>query len=58
MNVKGSYADNIFVQRLWPAVIYEEVCPKACDNATEARWEVGEYFRFYNDRSRIRHWAI
>ena len=29
---------------------YEEVYPKAYGNATEARRELGEYFRFYNDR--------
>ena len=58
MDGKGRFLDNIFVQRLWPTVKYEEVCLKACGNATEARRELEDYFRFRNDRSRIRPWAI
>ena len=50
MDGKGRYADNIFVERLWRTVKYEEVYLKAYGNATEARRELGEYFRFYNDR--------
>ena len=45
---KGRYSDNIFVERLWRTLKYQEVYPKA--NATEARREVGAYFRFYNDQ--------
>ena len=40
MDGKGRYPDNIFVQRLWPTVKYEEVCLKACGNANEARREL------------------
>ena len=47
---KGRYTDNIFVARLWRTLKYEEVCLKAYANATEARSEVGAYFRFYNDQ--------
>ena len=50
MNGKGRYNDNIFVDRLWRTVKYEEVCLKAYANAIEARREVEAYFRFYNDR--------
>ena len=50
MDGKGRYADNIFVERLWRTVKYEEVYLKAYGNATEARRELGEYFRFYNNR--------
>ena len=50
MDGKGRYSDNIFVERLWRTVKYEEVYLKAYGNATEARRELGEYFRFYNDR--------
>ena len=46
MDGKGHYLDNIFVERLWRTVKYEEVYLKACANATEARRELGEYFRF------------
>ena len=38
------------MERLWRTVNYEEVYLKACANATEARRELGEYFRFYNNR--------
>ena len=50
MDVRGRYSDNIFVQRLWRTMKYEEVCPKVCGNATEARRELAEYIRFYNNR--------
>ena len=38
------------MERLWRTVKYAEVYLKAYGNATEARRELGEYFRFYNDR--------
>ena len=50
MDGKGRYADNIFVERLWRTVKYEEVYLKAYANATEARRELGAYFRFYNNQ--------
>ena len=50
MDGRGRYQDNIFVERLWRTVKYEEVYLKAYPNATEARRELGEYFRFYNHR--------
>ena len=48
MDGKGRYSDNIFVERLWRTVKYEEVYLKAYVNAVEARRELGAYFRFYN----------
>ena len=50
MDGKGRYSDNIFVERLWRTVKYEEVYLKAYANATEARNGLRGYFRFYNDR--------
>ena len=50
MDGKGRYADNIFVERLWRTVKYEEVYLKAYASAGEARRELGGYFRFYNDQ--------
>ena len=50
MDGKGRYADNIFVERLWHTVKYEEVYLKAYAGAGEARRELGAYFRFYNDQ--------
>ena len=38
------------MERLWRTLKYEEVYLKAYANATEARREVGAYFRFYNDQ--------
>ena len=49
MDGKGRYSDNIFVERLWRTVKYEEVYLKAYANVAEARRELGDYFRFYND---------
>ena len=50
MDGKGRYTDNIFVERLWRTVKYEEVYLKAYANAAEARKELGAYFRFYNNQ--------
>ena len=50
MDGKGRYNDNIFVERLWRTVKYEEVYLKAYANATEARRELSAYLRFYNDQ--------
>ena len=57
MDGKGPYADNIFVERLWRTVKYEEVYLKAYVNAVEARRELGAYFRFGELRCRIWHLA-
>ena len=42
------YADNLFVERLWRSLKYEEVYLKAYQDASEARAEIGKYIRFYN----------
>ena len=49
MDGKGRYADNIFVERLWRTVKYEEVYLTAYASAGEARRERADYFRFYNN---------
>ena len=48
MDGKGRYSDNIFVERLWWSIKYEEVYLKAYKNGTEARKEIGAYLDFYN----------
>ena len=48
MDGKGSYNDNLFIERLWRTVKYEEVYLKAYKDGCEARISLGEYFRFYN----------
>jgi len=48
MDGKGRYADNLFIERLWRTVKYEEVYLKAYQNGREARIGIGNYFRFYD----------
>jgi len=48
MDGKGSYNDNLFIERLWRTVKYEEVYLKAYQDGTEAKIGLGNYFRFYN----------
>ena len=50
MDGKGRYTDNIFVERFWRTLKYEDMNLKAYANATEARREVEAYFQFYNDQ--------
>jgi len=49
MDGKGSYNDNLFIERLWRTVKYEEVYLKAYRDGRDARSGMGEYFRFYDD---------
>jgi putative transposase len=48
MDGKGSYNDNLFIERLWRTVKYEEVYLKAYQDGREARISLANYFRFYN----------
>ena len=48
MDGKGRYLDNIFVERLWRSIKYEEVYLKAYQNGTKARKGIGAYLDFYN----------
>jgi|TARA_B100000315_G_scaffold36784_1_gene31397 putative transposase len=48
MDGKGRYLDNIFVERLWRTVKYEEVYLKAYSNGREAKVGLDTYFHFYN----------
>ena len=41
---------NVFIERLWRSVKYEEVYLRAYANGTEARASLKIYFRFYNER--------
>ena len=50
MDGKGAWRDNVFVERLWRSVKYEEVYLKAYDNVSEARTSIGGYLDFYNRR--------
>ena len=48
MDGRGSWRDNIFVERLWRSVKYEEVYLRAYDSVAEARASLGRYLDFYN----------
>jgi len=50
MDGKGAWRDNVFVERLWRSVKYEEVYLKAYENVPEARAEIGRYLTFYNTK--------
>lgn len=52
MDGKGRWVDNVFVERLWRSVKYEEVYFKAYDSVAEARYALGQYFDFYNSERR------
>jgi putative transposase len=51
MDGKGAWRDNVFVERLWRSVKYEEVYLRAYDSVSEARNSIGRYLDFYNDAS-------
>jgi len=48
MDGKGSWRDNVFLERFWRTVKYEEVYLKAYESVAEARSSIGCYMEFYN----------
>ena len=48
MDGRGRFADNIFVERFWRSLEYEEVYLKAYESVAEARQGIAAYFKFYN----------
>jgi putative transposase len=52
MDSRGRWIDNVFVERLWRSVKYEEVYLKAYGSLTEARRGLAAYFGFYNQKRR------
>ena len=48
MDGRGCWRDNVFVERLWRSVKYEEVYLKAYESVTHARQSLGKYLDFYN----------
>jgi len=52
MDGKGRWIDNVFVERLWRSVKYEEVYLKAYDGIRAARHSLADYFTFYNTERR------
>jgi putative transposase len=49
MDGKGRFLDNIFIERLWRSLKYEEVFIKAYASVAEARQNIGAWLTFYND---------
>jgi len=52
MDGRGRWMDNVFIERLWRSVKYEEVYLKGYESIPEARRELAAYFDFYNLRRR------
>ena len=50
MDGKGAWRDNVFVERLWRSIKYEEVYLRAYDSVSEARTSIGCYLTFHNSR--------
>jgi putative transposase len=50
MDGNGAWRDNVFVERLWRSVKYEEVYLRAYDSVSDARTSIGRYLDFYNGR--------
>ena len=50
MDGKGRWIDNVFIERLWRSVKYEEVYLRGYAGGTEARQSLARYFSFYNAR--------
>jgi putative transposase len=50
MDGKGAWRDNVFVERLWRTVKYEEVYLRAYDSVSDARASLGRYLGLYNRR--------
>ena len=50
MDGKGCWRDNVFIERLWKSVKYEDVYLRAYDSVSHARQSLGRYFDFYNTR--------
>lgn len=52
MDGKGRWVDNVFVERLWRSLKYEEVYLKAYESIAEARRSIGDYLTFFNTERR------
>jgi len=52
MDGKGCWRDNVFIERLWRSLKYEEVYLHAYEDAQQAKKQIGEYLNFYNHERR------
>jgi len=52
MDGKGRWMDNVFIERLWRSLKYEEVYLKAYDSVKQAKKGIDDWFMFYNQNRR------
>jgi putative transposase len=52
MDGKGRWMDNVFIERLWRSLKYEEVYLKAYDSVAQAKQGIGDWLMFYNEERR------
>ena len=50
MDGKGRWCDNVFIERFWRSIKYEEVYLHAYESVSEARNRIGQYIQFFNNR--------
>ena len=50
MDGKGRWMDNVFIERLWKSVKYEDIYLKAYASMTEVKNGLAGYFQFYNEK--------
>jgi putative transposase len=55
MDGRGAWRDNVFVERLWRTVKYEEVYLRAYDSVSDAQASLGRYLDLYNARPARHH---
>jgi putative transposase len=48
MDGRGRALDNVFIERLWRSLKYEDVYPRGSDSVGAARQRIGAYLQFYN----------
>ncbi|WP_414858479.1 IS3 family transposase [Paraburkholderia tropica] len=48
MDGKGAWRDNVFVERVWRSIKYEEVYLRAYESVSHARRSIGDYIELYN----------
>ena len=50
MDGRGRWMDNVFIERVWRSLKYEDIYIKGYADGREARTGIGEYFAYYNER--------
>jgi len=50
MDGKGRWTDNVFIERLWKSIKYEDIYLKAYSSMTELKIGLASYFTFYNEK--------